>query len=229
MNKTSLQNRFRRAAEAVDQAAQTAGRPGGVTLLAVSKTVDTDAVEALYEIGVRDFGENREPELERKSSLLPDDIKWHFIGRLQSNKIRKIIRHAAVIHSVDSAAMLQRIDRIAGEESKTPEIFIEVSIAGEEQKGGIAPAELPELISTALQCRNIKVCGLMTMAPFDAEEEELQKIFSELASLRDRLNDKYGSKILTELSMGMSGDFRTAIRCGSTIVRIGSAIFSETE
>ena len=229
MNKELLQNRFRRAAEAVDQAADAAGRSGEITLLAVSKTVDTDAIQALYEIGVRDFGENREPELERKSKALPDDIKWHFIGRLQSNKIRKIIRHAAVIHSVDSAALLQRIDRIAGEEGRVPEIFIEVSISGEEQKGGVSPAELPALLNTALECRNISLCGLMTMAPFDAGREELLRVFGGLAALRDQLNQRHQKTILTGLSMGMSGDFNEAIQCGATVVRLGSVIFSEAE
>ncbi|MBP5531099.1 MAG: YggS family pyridoxal phosphate-dependent enzyme, partial [Lentisphaeria bacterium] len=185
MNAAALSERYRSVLAAVKQCAAAAGRPGEVMLLPVSKTVDIDAVQVLYGLGVRDFGENREPELERKSSALPADIRWHFIGRLQSNKIRKVVRRAAVIHSVDSPELLERIERIAGEEGRRPEILLEVSVSGEARKGGIAPAELPALAERAAECRNLAFAGLMTMAPLDATEPEQRGIFSELARLRD--------------------------------------------
>lgn len=226
MNAAALTDRYRAVLAAVERRAADAGRSGKVTLLPVSKTVDVDAVQVLYDLGVRDFGENREPELERKSSALPADIRWHFIGRLQSNKIRKVVRRAAVIHSVDSAELLERIERIAGEEGRRPEVLLEVSVSGETQKGGIAPAELPELAERAARCRNVVFAGLMTMAPLDAEEPEQHAIFAELARLRDEAARRTGLP-LPVLSMGMTRDYPAAIACGSTLVRIGTAIFAE--
>jgi len=227
MNAEKLAARYRRILASVKRRAADAGRAeGDVLLLPVSKTVDVDAVRVLYDLGVRDFGENREPELARKRSALPDDIRWHFIGRLQSNKIRKVVRLAAVIHSVDSEDLLLRIDRIAGEEGRTPEVLLEVSVAGEEQKGGVAPAELPALAERAARCSNLRFAGLMTMAPLDAEEERQRGIFAELAALRDAAEARTGMK-LPVLSMGMTRDYPAAIACGATLVRIGTAIFAE--
>ena len=226
MNAEALIGRYRAVLAAVERCAADTGRPGKVMLLPVSKTVDIDAVQVLYDLGVRDFGENREPELERKSSALAADIRWHFIGRLQSNKIRKVVRRAAVIHSVDSRELLERIERIAGEEARCPEVLLEVSVSGETQKGGIAPAELPELAERAAACRNLRFAGLMTMAPLDAEVPEQQAIFAELARLRDEAAARTGIP-LPVLSMGMTRDYPTAIACGSTLVRIGTAIFAE--
>jgi len=226
MNAQALTERYRAVLAAVERRAADAGRAGKVMLLPVSKTVDVDAVQLLYDLGVRDFGENREPELERKSSALPADIRWHFIGRLQSNKIRKVVRRAAVIHSVDSGELLERIERIAGEEGRTPEVLLEVSVSGETQKGGIAPAELPALAERAAQCRNLRFAGLMTMAPLDAEEAEQRALFAELARLRDEAARRTGLP-LPVLSMGMTRDYPAAIACGSTLVRIGTAIFAE--
>ena len=226
MNASALSERYRGVLAAVKQCAADAGRPDEVMLLPVSKTVDIDAVQVLYDLGVRDFGENREPELERKSSALPSDIRWHFIGRLQSNKIRKVVRRAAVIHSVDSGELLERIERIAGEEGRSPEVLLEVSVSGEAQKGGIAPAELPELAKRAAECRNLRFSGLMTMAPLDAEEPDQRRIFAELARLRDEAARRTGLP-LPILSMGMSRDYPAAVACGSTLVRIGTAIFAE--
>ena len=226
MNAVALTERYRAVLAAVETRAADAGRAGKVMLLPVSKTVDVDAVQVLYDLGVRDFGENREPELERKSSALPADIRWHFIGRLQSNKIRKVVRRAAVIHSVDSGELLERIERIAGEEGRTPEVLLEVSVSGETQKGGIAPAELPDLAERAARCRNLRFAGLMTMAPLDAEEAEQRALFAELARLRDEAARRTGLP-LPVLSMGMTRDYPAAIACGATLVRIGTAIFAE--
>ena len=226
MNAVALTERYRAVLAAVETRAADAGRAGKVMLLPVSKTVDVDAVQVLYDLGVRDFGENREPELERKSSALPADIRWHFIGRLQSNKIRKVVRRAAVIHSVDSGELLERIERIAGEEGRTPEVLLEVSVSGETQKGGIAPAELPDLAERAARCRNLRFAGLMTMAPLDAEEAEQRALFAELARLRDEAARRTGLP-LPGLSMGMTRDYPAAIACGATLVRIGTAIFAE--
>ena len=195
-----------------------------VRLVSVSKHADIDDVQSLYDIGVRDFGESRAPELLRKSAALPGDIVWHFIGPIQANKVRKIVSCAKVIHSAASREVIERIDRICGEEKKFPKLLIEVNISGEESKGGFSPAEVPEAVKLALSCRNFELVGLMCMAPLDAGHEQLLEIFSSLRALAAKLEKDFDCK-LPELSMGMSGDFPEAIACGATMVRIGTAIF----
>lgn len=201
-----------------NQVAQAAGT-GKVELLPITKTRPISQLQKLYDFGLRSFGENREPELALKAAALPKDIIWHFIGPLQGNKIRKVVRLASVIHSVDSFGILERLNRIAGEEGRKPRIYLEVNVSGETTKGGMVPEAVPELVNIARESRNVELAGLMTMAPLVATQAELTKIFS---SLRE-LAHEHG---VTGLSMGMSGDYLTAIACGSTLVRVGSAIFS---
>lgn len=213
----------------VEAACRHCGRvPETVKLLVVSKTIPIPVLMELYEFGIREFAENREPELAMKFAAMPDDICWHFIGPVQSNKIRKVLKLAKVIHSVDSQERLERFERIAGEEGVSPEIFLEVNVSGEESKGGMTPGELPAAAAMAVNCRNIRWRGLMTMAPIDAEECELEKVFGGLRALKEA-QEKILSYPLPELSMGMSGDFPEAIRCGATIVRVGSRIFEGIE
>lgn len=197
---------------------------GGVLLLPVSKTVEAPAIRELYDAGVRDFGENRIEVLTPKAEALPKDIRWHFIGRLQSNKVRKILKVAQVIHSVDSIELVERISRIAGEEGVRPKVFLEISVSGEEQKGGFPVARAAELASAAAKAPNITLAGLMTMAPLDADETVCRKVFDGLRACRDEL-EKALAVALPELSMGMSNDWPAAVACGSTLIRVGSAIF----
>jgi pyridoxal phosphate enzyme (YggS family) len=198
--------------------------PQGVKLLAVSKTVGVDEIRAAYACGQRAFGENRVPDLERKKSALPADCEWHFIGHLQKNKVRPVVKSADWIHSVDSLELLERIERIAAEEGRRPSVLLEVNISGEESKFGLEASEVHELVEASRRCEHLRCCGLMTMAPFGAGEDELHRVFGGLRELRDGLVSEAGVE-LPELSMGMSGDFRAAIREGSTVVRIGTAIF----
>jgi pyridoxal phosphate enzyme (YggS family) len=195
-----------------------------VKLLVVSKTMPLYLLQELYDHGIREFGENRIMELESKCAAMPDDVIWHFIGPVQSNKIRKILKCASVIHSIDSLEKLERCERIAGEEDVSPEIFLEVNISGEQSKGGMTPAVLPEVAAAAAKCRHIRFRGLMTMAPLAADHDELLQIFNALRELRDSVAEKCQCE-LPELSMGMSGDFPEAIACGASIVRVGSRIF----
>lgn len=220
-----IRKQYCEVAARVAAVAEECGRPASaVELLAVSKTFPADAIRELYEAGVRRFGESRIPEFAEKAAQLPSDIEWHLIGRLQANKVRKAVQLASVIHSVDSPALLARIDRIAGEEGRSPVILLEVNVSGEASKAGCTPEELISLAEAAAGCVNLKFRGLMTMAPDGAPEPELEQVFCGLATLRDEL-EKRCCCTLPLLSMGMSGDFETAIRCGSTLVRIGSAIF----
>ena len=196
-----------------------------VLLLPVSKTVSAECIAELYAYGIRCFGENRAAVLCAKAAALPKDIRWHFIGPLQSNKVRKVVQCAAMVHSVDSAEILERLDRIAGEEEKRPEFLLEVNISGEESKGGVPPEDLDALAARAAVAEHAVWKGLMTMAPLGADEKTLHDIFSRLTAERDRLSKVFGRE-LPILSMGMSGDYHVAVACGSTLVRLGSCIFS---
>ena len=221
----SVRENFRRVRSEVDAAAAAAGRNGrDILLLAVSKTFPASDIRALYGMGVRDFGENRIQELETKSAELPQDIVWHFIGSLQSNKIRKAVKLASVIHSVDSVSAVERLDRIAEEEGRHVKFLLEVNVSGEASKSGVPKADFMALARAAAACRYAVFSGLMTMAPLDAPVEMLDAVFGGLAELRDRA-EKELHVPLPLLSMGMSGDFVNAVSHGSTIVRIGTAIF----
>ena len=209
----------------VIKAAVAAGRkPEDVLLLPVSKTVGKEEILELYNIGIRDFAENRLQVLQEKFDNLPKDIAWHFIGPLQSNKIRKIVKMVKVIHSVESIDTILRLERIANEEGCEVKFLLEVNISGEASKGGVTPQELPALAQEAIKCKKATFSGLMTMAPLVSTVEEQKVIFSKLTSLRDDLESSLGIK-LPMLSMGMSQDYIPAIECGSTIVRVGSSIF----
>ena len=222
---SSVCDNYRRVREEVDAAAAAAGRKKEeILLLAVSKTWSAADIRALYDIGVRDFGENRMQELEAKAPALPQDIVWHFIGSLQSNKIRKAVKLASVIHSVENFSAVERLDRICGEEGRSVKFLLEVNVSGEASKSGVPAADFMPLARAAAQCRNAVFSGLMTMAPLGASGETLDAVFGGLASLRDRAEKELNIS-LPLLSMGMSGDFENAISHGSTIVRIGTAIF----
>jgi pyridoxal phosphate enzyme (YggS family) len=208
----------------IAQVAGAASRdPQAVRLVAVSKTVDADAIREAYAAGQRAFGENRVQELADKAAVLPADCEWHMIGHLQKNKVRAAVQ-AAWIHSVDSLDLLQRIDRIAGEEGRRPNVLLQVNITGEESKSGLSPDGAVGAVELALGCANLTCKGLMTMAEFGADESGLRACFAGLRELRDRLASRFGAA-LPDLSMGMSGDFEAAIAEGATLVRIGTAIF----
>jgi len=217
MSEVPVAAALKKVAEEVAAAARASGRnPEEVQLLAVSKTFPAEAVLAAYNAGQRRFGESKTPELAAKARSLPADIEWHFIGHLQSNKVRQTLECAQTIHSVDSVKLLERIDRLSGELGKQPKLFLEVNVSGEASKFGMAPETVEEALAFPL--RHARIVGLMTMAPEGAPKSALERIFSTLAELARR----HG---LAELSMGMSGDFPVAVACGATIVRVGSRIF----
>jgi PLP dependent protein len=204
-----------------------AGRKkNNVKLLAVSKTYPNEAILEAYECGQRMFGENKVQELEIKVPALPDDIEWHLIGHLQGNKAAKAVEFADYIHSIDSVKLINRINRLAGEQNRKPKIFLEVNISGEESKFGVDETEVEKMVEAALECKNLELIGFMTMAPFNVDENILKLVFSSLRKLRDFLEQKYNI-VLPELSMGMTSDYDTAIEEGSTILRIGTAIFGK--
>lgn len=203
------------------------GRPAdSCRLLAVSKTFPaTDIAEARSSARQFMFGENRVQELTEKAPVLPDDIQWHIIGHLQSNKAAKAAELAHWVHSVDSEKLLNKLQAGAEAVDRTLNILLEINWTGEESKAGIRSAdEALRLAELAANCKNLNLRGLMTMAEFDASEARLRETFSGVRTLRDRMERELGLT-LPELSMGMSGDFREAILEGATMVRIGTAIF----
>lgn len=213
----------------VQQSALSAGRaPESVKLIAVSKTFPAQDILTAVNAGQISFGENKAQELEQKAAALPESIEWHFIGHVQSNKSAKILQYANWIHSVDSLKLLTRINRQAGESGKHPNILLEINLSGESSKTGATVDEAEKMLQAAAECSYLRVAGLMSMPPLDANEPELRSIFGTLRKLRDQWQKKYQIP-LPELSIGMSNDFTTAIAEGSTMVRIGTAIFGKRD
>ena len=207
-----------------------------VKLVAVSKTKPVTDIFQLYDLGHRDFGENYVQELAEKHLLLPRDIHWHFIGHLQSNKVKYIAPFVHLIHGVDSFKLLKEINRQGLKVHRVLDCLLQVHIAREETKFGLNAAELDELVSDlekldhTNQLQNIRICGLMGMASFDNDEKKVRAEFKYLSSLFDKYRPhKTHNFDLTILSMGMSGDYRIAIEEGSNMVRIGSLLFGSRE
>jgi PLP dependent protein len=214
----------------IADAARRAGRrPEDVRLVAVSKTFGADHVRAAWAAGQRDFGENKVQEgLQKREATADIGIRWHLIGHLQSNKARKAAGAFAAIHSVDSVDLLRRIDDAAAAEQASPDVLIQVDLAGEATKFGAPEADVPEIVRAALTCRAVQLRGLMLLPPWFDEAERARPYFVRLRALRDRLAaEGVPRERLADLSMGMSHDFEVAIQEGATIVRIGTAIFGK--
>ncbi len=198
----------------------------GVTLVAVSKTKPAEDIWELYELGQRDFGENYVQELVDKQAALPAEIRWHFIGHLQSNKVKHIAPFVHLVHGVDSFKLLKEIDKQAEKNSRVIDCLLQVHIAKEETKFGMDEAELDACIEQAKELRHVRIRGLMGMASFTEDSVIVRNEFAYLGLLFNKIQ-----KIVTAnfqfdtLSMGMSGDYRIAIAEGSTMVRIGSLLF----
>lgn len=199
-------------------------KPEDVLLVAVSKTYGADVVQSAFEAGLNHFGENKPQELRDKSAILSDQIIWHFIGSLQSNKVKYVVNAASYIHSIDSLKLAEEIARQAAKTNKRLECLIEVKTSPEPSKAGITDHDEVFRIAEFLnQQPELNLCGLMTIAPFVEESRIIRDAFHSLALLRDEMN-RAGFQ-MNHLSMGMTGDFREAIAEGATMVRIGSALF----
>jgi pyridoxal phosphate enzyme (YggS family) len=224
----SIADRLTEVRARIAASARSAGRdPSSIRLVAVSKTVPLSLIRQACQAGQRDFGENRVQEGLQKIQTSTDlEIRWHLIGHLQTNKARKAGAAFATIQSVDSVELLQKLDQAAGEAGTTPELLIQVDLAGEATKFGAAPAAVPRLFEAAAQMRAARVVGLMTLPPMPDTPEEARPWFRKLRGLRDEwLASGVPAAMLAELSMGMSGDFEVAIQEGATMVRVGTAIF----
>ena len=206
-------------------AVERAGRkPSDVELLAVSKTFSVEVIQEAVDAGQVLFGENKVQELLAKQPALPSRLRWHIIGHLQSNKVRKILPLVEAIHSVDSLDLAKDINRIGGEMGLFPKVYLEVNVAAESTKFGFTPQALREQLEALYAMDRLEIQGLMCIPPFSANAEDSRRYFVVLRQLRDEL-EKLGGAPLPRLSMGMSHDFEIAVEEGSTIVRVGSAIF----
>lgn len=201
-----------------------AGRQTPPRLLVASKYLDVEEMEILAQAGIRLVGENRADGLEEKWSRWRDAFEFHFIGHLQSRKVRQVVPYVSLIHSVESFSLVEELDKRTEEEVR---VLLEVNVSGEESKYGILPAAAEMFLERAAAHRRIRFSGLMTMAPFTSDPESTRPYFRELRELRDRLASAFAGRYeLTELSMGMSSDYDVAVEEGATIVRIGSALLS---
>ena len=200
--------------------------PGDVKLIAVTKSGELPWINQLVALGARDLGEARPQQLVERSRHVSGDVQWHLIGHLQRNKVRQVLPIVECIHSIDSTRLLTRVDEVAAELNLRPRVLLEVNVSGEASKGGFSPEELVAAWSAICAVGNVRISGLMTMAPLVHDVEETRPVFRGLRELRDRLisQDPGGPK-LHELSMGMSEDFEIAVEEGATMVRVGSLLF----
>lgn len=251
LDRETISRNRQRVLDEIASAALRRGRdPGEVTLLAVTKSVEMDDIEALVQCGQRDLGENRPQQLAARHSEAAErgwEVRWHMIGHLQRRKVRDLLPLASLIHSVDSLRLAEEIQRRAGSPAMVGggegsggagggeaeagiggpvRVLLEVNVGGELQKQGVFPDEVDEVVREMATLSHVELCGLMTMAPLVSDAEEVRPVFRRLRELRDRLNESgaYG-RALTELSMGMSQDYQVAVEEGATIVRVGSSLF----
>lgn len=229
---TAIGENLERLEEAIEAACRGAGRRRAeVELMAVSKTHPAEAIAEAASAGLLLFGENRVQEFEAKRASLPENIEVHLIGHLQSNKTARAASIFAGIDSVDSLRLLERLNDAAARDGRRLPVLLEIKLSGEEAKTGFDPAapEFQQTLERAPDLPNIRVEGLMTIPPFDNNPDSARACFRKLRELRDELSRQHPRLILRELSMGMSGDFEIAIEEGSTLVRVGTAIFGARE
>ena len=226
-----IRERLVRVGEQIARAAERAGRSAeDITLIAVSKTFDPATVQQAVDAGACDLGENRVQEGIAKVAMIKGDVRWHLIGHLQSNKARQAVEAFDVIHTIDSSQLAERLDRVAGELGRRPEVLVQVDLAHEPTKSGADESELPAIIEALESARHLEFRGLMTLPPFFDSPGQTRPYFRRLREILDGLNrGRALEQRLTELSMGMSHDFEAAIEEGATMVRVGTAIFGARE
>lgn len=224
-----IKENLKQVEENIVQACKRAGRnPEDVTLIAVSKTKPIEMIEEAFAAGKRDFGENKAQEMKQKYEELPKEIKWHFIGHLQTNKVKYVVGRATLIHSVDSLHLAEAINAESQKKGVISSILIEVNVAQEESKFGLAVEETFDLVKDIAKLSNVKIEGLMTIAPFVENAEENREIFKQLRQLSVDIAAKNIDNVsMGVLSMGMTNDYEVAVEEGATFVRVGTGIFGE--
>jgi pyridoxal phosphate enzyme (YggS family) len=220
-----MDNRLGAIRRRMEQACARAGREAdAVRLLAVSKTHGPDAVMEAVQLGLTEFGESKVQEAGQKISQCPSAARWHFVGHLQTNKVREAVRLFEMVHAVDSLKLLEALERVCQEEGRSLPVCLEVNVSGERSKFGMSPAEVPAVLQAAQKLFRVRVVGVMTIPPVAEDPEEARPFFRALREARDRWQAESGMA-LPELSMGMSNDFEVAIEEGSTWIRVGTLLF----
>jgi len=227
-NKIDIKQNIKNIYKKIEKATKKSGRlPSDVILIAASKYANADELKIAIEYGIKHIGENRVKKLINLYNDIGDLVTWHFIGHLQSRKVKLVIPIVKYIHSVDSISTVKEIDKRAKNINKIQNILVEVNISGEETKYGIDPDLLSDFIKEITAYKNIRIVGLMTLAPFTSDMYVCRRIFKTLRELKNITSKKFPGISLSHLSMGMSNDFEVALEEGSTMVRIGSAIFKK--
>jgi pyridoxal phosphate enzyme (YggS family) len=216
----------------IEWAALAAGRDANeIELVAVTKTVPLDRIAAAYQLGLRDFGENRVQEgmekIASSAALGLTGARWHLVGHLQTNKVKTAVAIFDIIHSIDSVHLAEAVSRRAVAAGRTVPVLLEVNVAGEASKFGFSPGELPAALEEIAKMPGLQLEGLMTVAPLTRDPEEVRPVFRRLRALRDELRQSYNLPYFRHLSMGMTDDYPVAIQEGATMVRLGRAIFGE--
>ena len=225
--RNQLHENLARVRDQIEAACDRSGRNAeSVQLVAVTKYTPHEVVSELVSLGHHILGENRPQQLIERAEQLSNDVNWHLIGQLQRNKVRSVLPHADLIHSVDSIKLLRRIDQIASELDLRPKVLLQVNVSGEDSKSGYSAETLKSQWEEITGFNQLKITGLMTMAPLTDDQTLIRNTFARLCELRDELNAHNEQLELTELSMGMSGDFEIAIEEGATLIRLGSALFA---
>ena len=238
VTRRQIADNLKRLQDDVAAAADRAGRdPGGIQLVAVTKAVGVDQIKTLVELGVAELGENRVQQLvpragevaewlaRRRKEPIPA-VRWHMVGHLQRNKVKEVLPVVEVIHSVDSLRLAEEIDNRAERQDLVADVLLEVNCSGERQKYGVAVGAVAHLAEQVCTLRNLRLLGLMTMAPLSRDPEKARPTFVRLREIfEDMLAEKMGGKEFRQLSMGMSQDYAVAVEEGATILRVGTAIF----
>lgn len=225
----SLSENLKKVEENIEAACKRAGRDRSeVTLIAVSKTKPVEMLQTVYDLGIREFGENKVQEMCDKIDVLPKDICWHMIGHLQTNKVKYIVGKSALIHSVDSLHLANEIEKQAAKQNVIVPILVEVNIAEEKSKFGIHKEEAISLVREIANLSHLKIQGLMTIAPFVEDPEENRIYFRQIHQLSVDIKEQNIDNVSMDvLSMGMTGDYTVAIEEGATMVRVGTGIFGQ--
>ncbi|NLX63791.1 MAG: YggS family pyridoxal phosphate-dependent enzyme [Clostridiaceae bacterium] len=225
----NLVNAINNVKQNIREAALKSGRrPEDILLLGVTKTVDVETMEKAYDLGITHFGENRVQEYLKKTDIIKRECHWHIIGRLQTNKVKYLDQRITLIHSLDRIELAEALQMRGQKINHVFPVLVQVNVSGEDTKAGIDPDDLRSFVLKLSKMDNIKVKGLMTIAPYTEDPEKVRYIFKKIKQLAiDIEREKVENISMTELSMGMSGDYKIAIEEGSTIVRIGSALFGE--
>lgn len=225
----AFQERIQMVRDQIESAARVSGRDvDAIRLIAVSKTVDRAAVDLAYELGLRDFGENRVQDAVAKfADGVPDDLQLHLIGALQTNKVNQVLGRFSLVHSLDRPSLATAIDKRAQRDGIVQPVLLQVNVGREDQKHGCAVEDVPELVEQVLGLEGLRLDGFMTMAPFTATAEQARPVFVEIREIAERMRERFEGHPLPELSMGMTNDYVVAIEEGATMVRVGRAIFQD--